>query len=205
MKSTEGSARIRPASRRSSSSVHGAGRERESEPRERVREWAQVGEEDVLAFNAAYGVAGEGSMAGTWRRPTILGHGAGKTEPSRTVHRSQADCPRDRALQSYSSAWLGCIAGMERHNVASLVFPLEGQEQETTEKTRAHGHDRTRGDCRPTAATRDTRANRHAPWKNFSTAFLRANGIHELQVCRFRFPIHHLKKKIARHSCLSDG
>ena len=27
--------------------------------REREREWAQVGEEDVLAFNAAYGVAGE--------------------------------------------------------------------------------------------------------------------------------------------------
>ena len=59
MKSTEGSARIRPASGRSSSSVHGAGRERESEPRERVREWAWVGEEDVLDFNAAYGVAGE--------------------------------------------------------------------------------------------------------------------------------------------------
>ena len=27
--------------------------------RERVREWARVGEEDVLDFNAAYGVAGE--------------------------------------------------------------------------------------------------------------------------------------------------
>ena len=69
--------------------------------RERVREWARVGEEDVLAFNAAYGVAGEGSMAGTWRRPTILGHGAGETEPSRTVCPSQADHPRGRALQSF--------------------------------------------------------------------------------------------------------
>jgi len=57
LKSMEGSAWIRPVSGRSSSSVHGAGRERESEPRE--REWAWVGEEDVLAFNAAYGVAEE--------------------------------------------------------------------------------------------------------------------------------------------------
>ena len=81
-----------------SSVAHGVGRERESEPRERLREWARVGEEDVLAFNVAYGVAGEGSMAGTWRRPTILGHGAGETEPSRTVRWSQADCPRGRAL-----------------------------------------------------------------------------------------------------------
>ena len=48
-----------------------------------------MGEEDVLAFNAAYGVAGEGSMAGTWRRPMILGHGAGEIEPSRTVRRTQ--------------------------------------------------------------------------------------------------------------------
>ena len=50
-----------------SSVAHGVGRERESDPRERVcvREWARVGEEDVLAFNAAHGVAGEGSMAGT--------------------------------------------------------------------------------------------------------------------------------------------
>ena len=44
-----------------SSVAHGVGRERESDPREREREreWARVGEEDVLAFNAAYGVAGE--------------------------------------------------------------------------------------------------------------------------------------------------
>ena len=61
MKSMEGSSRNRPASGRSSSSVHGAGRERESEPieRKRVREWARLGEEDVLTFNAAHGVAGE--------------------------------------------------------------------------------------------------------------------------------------------------
>ena len=59
LKSMEGSARIRPANGRGSHAVHGVGRERESEPRERVREWARVGEEDVLDFNAAYGVAGE--------------------------------------------------------------------------------------------------------------------------------------------------
>jgi len=41
----------------------------------------------VLAFNAAYGVAGEGSMAGTWLRPTILGHGAGETGPLQTIRR----------------------------------------------------------------------------------------------------------------------
>ena len=83
-----------------SSVAHGVGRERESEPRERerererVREWARVGEEDVLAFNAAYGVAREGSMAGMWRRPTILGHGVDETEcvadrpPSQTVRKA---------------------------------------------------------------------------------------------------------------------
>ena len=85
----EGNARIRPANGRGSRAVHGVGRERESEPREREREreWARMGEEDVLAFNAAHGVAGEGSMAGSWRRPRILGHGAGETGPSRTVRR----------------------------------------------------------------------------------------------------------------------
>ena len=31
------------------------------------------------------GWPGKSPMAGTWRRPTILGHGAGETEPSRTV------------------------------------------------------------------------------------------------------------------------
>ena len=39
-----------------------------------------VGGRDVLAFNSAYGMAREGWMAGTWRRPTILGHGTGETE-----------------------------------------------------------------------------------------------------------------------------
>ena len=33
--------------------------EEELTERERVMEWARVGEDDVLAFNAAYGVAGE--------------------------------------------------------------------------------------------------------------------------------------------------
>ena len=47
--------RIRPANGRSSRSAHGVGRERKSEPRERVREWARVGGGEVLAFNAAYG------------------------------------------------------------------------------------------------------------------------------------------------------
>ena len=55
MKSMEGSTRIRPANGRSSRSAHGVGRERESETRERTREWARVGGEDVLVFNAAYG------------------------------------------------------------------------------------------------------------------------------------------------------
>ena len=57
MKSMEGSSRIRPANGRSSSNAHGVGRERESETRERTREWARVGGEEVLAFNAAYGMA----------------------------------------------------------------------------------------------------------------------------------------------------
>ena len=51
-------------------------------------------EEDGLAFNAAYGEVQESSTVGTWRRPTILGHGAGGTEPSRTVRALVADCPR---------------------------------------------------------------------------------------------------------------
>ena len=59
LKSMEGSSRIRLANGRSSSSAHGVGRERESETRERMREWARVGEEKVCAFNAAYGMAGE--------------------------------------------------------------------------------------------------------------------------------------------------
>ena len=37
----------------------GRGRVNRERERERVREWARVGEEYVLAFNAAYGVAGE--------------------------------------------------------------------------------------------------------------------------------------------------
>ena len=53
----EGSTRIRPANGRSSRSAHGVGRERESETRERTREWARVGGEEVPAFNAAYGMA----------------------------------------------------------------------------------------------------------------------------------------------------
>ena len=36
-----------------------ASRGRVNRERVCVREWARVGEEDVLAFNAAYGVAGE--------------------------------------------------------------------------------------------------------------------------------------------------
>ena len=54
----------------------------------------------MLAFNAAYGVAGEGSMAGTWRRPTILGHGAGETEPSRTVRRPKRTVRKARCYSS---------------------------------------------------------------------------------------------------------
>ena len=54
LKSMEGSARIRPASGRSSSSIHGVGRERESETRERTRDEVGVGEGKVRAFNAAY-------------------------------------------------------------------------------------------------------------------------------------------------------
>ena len=44
LKSMKGSAQIRPANGRSSRSAHGVGRERKSEPRERAREWARVGE-----------------------------------------------------------------------------------------------------------------------------------------------------------------
>ena len=54
LKSTEGSARIRPASGRSSSSVHGAGRERERERESETRDKVGVGEGKVRAFNAAY-------------------------------------------------------------------------------------------------------------------------------------------------------
>ena len=57
LKSMEGNSRIRPANGRSSRSAHGVGRERESEPREREKEWAHVGGGEVLAFNAAYGMA----------------------------------------------------------------------------------------------------------------------------------------------------
>ena len=57
MKSMEGSTRIRPANGRSSRSVHGVGRERESETRGRTREWVRVDGEEVLDFNAAYGMA----------------------------------------------------------------------------------------------------------------------------------------------------
>ena len=57
MKSMEGSSRIRPASGRCSNVAHGVGMEMERELRERAREWARVGEGDVHAFNAAYGMA----------------------------------------------------------------------------------------------------------------------------------------------------
>ena len=61
MKSMERSSRIRPASGSRSSVVHGVGRVRESELRERESDGVGAGwvEEDGLAFNAAYGVAGE--------------------------------------------------------------------------------------------------------------------------------------------------
>ena len=60
-----------------------------------------MGEDDVLAFNAKYGVAGEGSMAGTWRRPTIHGHGAGENRAVADHPPYPVDCPRGRALQSF--------------------------------------------------------------------------------------------------------
>ena len=71
---------------------HGVGRERESElrERERVREWARGGWRAVRDFNAAHGEGRESSTVGTWWRPTILGHGAGETEPSQTVRSPQA-------------------------------------------------------------------------------------------------------------------
>ena len=78
LKSMEGNARIQPANGRGSRAVHGVGRERESElrERERVREWERVGEEGVLAFNAAYGDGrAKGSMParGGDRRTPVSG------------------------------------------------------------------------------------------------------------------------------------
>ena len=98
LKSMEGNSRIWPANGWSSSSVHGVGRERESELRESDGVGAGWVEEDGLAFNAAYGVAGEGSMAGTWRRPMILGHGVDETECVADRPPSQADRPQGWAL-----------------------------------------------------------------------------------------------------------
>ena len=48
----------------------------------------------VLAFNVAYGVAGEGSMAGTWRRPTILG-----TEQVKQSRRGPSAAPSGLSLR----------------------------------------------------------------------------------------------------------
>ena len=61
MISMEGSSQNRPANGEGAqaSPMASGGRGRVNRERERVREWARVGEEDVLAFNAAYGVAGE--------------------------------------------------------------------------------------------------------------------------------------------------
>ena len=59
MKSMEGSALIRPANGRGSRVVHGVGRERESEPRERAREWAWVGEGLCATSMPRTGMAGK--------------------------------------------------------------------------------------------------------------------------------------------------
>ena len=102
LKSMEGSSRNRPANGRSSSSVHGVGRERESEMREREREMRSGWVKGRYASSMwRTGMAGEDSMASTWRRPVILDHGAGETEPSRDRPPSQADCPLGAVLQSF--------------------------------------------------------------------------------------------------------
>ena len=69
-----------------SSVAHGVGRVRESEPRERVREWARVGEEDGARLQCGIREwAGTISSVGTWRRPMNLGLGVIEARPSRTV------------------------------------------------------------------------------------------------------------------------
>ena len=75
LKSMEGNSRIRPANGRSSRSAHGVGRERESEPREREKEWAHVGGGKVHVFNAAYGDGqrrARGSARGGDRRTSVM-------------------------------------------------------------------------------------------------------------------------------------
>ena len=75
LKSMEGSSRNRPANGRSSSSVHGVGREGESELREREEEWARVGGGKLPAFNAAYGDGQRralGSARGGDRRTSVM-------------------------------------------------------------------------------------------------------------------------------------
>ena len=97
MKYMEGSARIRPANGSRSSVVHGVGRERESELRERGRVGAGGWRGDVRLQCGVLGWPGMSSTVGTWRRPTNLGLGVVETRTSRTVRRpkrtvSEAGC-----------------------------------------------------------------------------------------------------------------
>ena len=85
LKSMEGSSRNRPANGRSSSSVHGVERERESELRERGRVGAGGWRGVVRLQCGVLGWPGTSSTVGKWRRPTNLGLGVVETEPSWTV------------------------------------------------------------------------------------------------------------------------
>ena len=89
MKSMEGSSQNRPANGRRTSSVHGVGRERESELRERERGRVGAGGwRGVVRLQCGVlGWPGTSSTVGAWRQPTNLGLGVVETEPSQTVRR----------------------------------------------------------------------------------------------------------------------